>query len=206
MSTDATAAMAPPPAADDLQQEPQLAQLAHSPPQSETTNAANHNQPPTLTTAVSTPSALSAPPLAPPAPHAPPATVDPNDITMKDPQGHDPHSQKPIGLHSPPDSNNAMKLDDSDDDSELSDLDDAAIGIDLPESTVPAAEPQSQPDPRPDDVEDIGEIFPDHWSGTVPVFKPNMHQFKDFKKFVRYLCSSLRNPALDPFFFFSFLL
>ena len=88
-----------------------------------------------------------------------------------------------------------MKLDDSDDDSELSDLDDAAIGIDLPESTVPAAEPQSQPDPRPDDVEeDIGEIFPDHWSGTVPVFKPNMHQFKDFKKFVRHLASSLRNP------------
>ena len=88
-----------------------------------------------------------------------------------------------------------MKLDDSDDDSELSDLDDDAIGIDPPGLTVPVTEPQSQPDSQSNDVdEDIGDVFPDHWSGTVPVFKPNMHQFKDFKKFVRHLASSLRNP------------
>ena len=33
--------------------------------------------------------------------------------------------------------------------------------------------------------DDIGEIVPDHYSGTVPVFKPTMHQFKDFQRFVR---------------------
>ncbi|KAI0099297.1 hypothetical protein GGR51DRAFT_535561 [Nemania sp. FL0031] len=91
-------------------------------------------------------------------------------------------SPKPIGLHSPPDSNNAMKLDGSD--SELSDVEDPTLDPDqLPflhtESTTTAA----QPIPEVED-EDIGEVTPDHWSGTVPVFKPDMHQFKDFKKFM----------------------
>ncbi|KAI0025710.1 hypothetical protein F4780DRAFT_719622 [Xylariomycetidae sp. FL0641] len=86
-------------------------------------------------------------------------------------------SLKPTGLHSPPDSNNAMKLDGSD--SELSDVEDPTLDIPEPASA------QSQPDVEqeaPD--EDIGEVNPDHWSGTVPVFKPTMFQFKDFKKFM----------------------
>lgn len=33
--------------------------------------------------------------------------------------------------------------------------------------------------------EDIGEVLPDHWSGAVPIFKPTLHQFKDFNRFVR---------------------
>lgn len=76
-------------------------------------------------------------------------------------------------LHSPPDSNNAAKTDGSD--SELSDLDDEMPDVD------------SMPNlPKTEEAEeDIGEVLPDHWSGTVPVFKPTMHQFKDFKKFVR---------------------
>ncbi|KAL0940367.1 jumonji family transcription [Colletotrichum truncatum] len=76
---------------------------------------------------------------------------------------------KPAFLHSPPDSNNAPKSDASD--SELSDLDDDAV----------------EPPPKQDEAEvedDIGEVVPDHWSGTVPVFKPTMHQFKDFKLFM----------------------
>lgn len=62
------------------------------------------------------------------------------------------------GLHSPPDSNNALKLDGSD--SELSDLE--------------------------DQEEDIGDIEPDHYAddGRVPVFKPTMEQFKSFKLYV----------------------
>ncbi|TPX11894.1 uncharacterized protein E0L32_007392 [Thyridium curvatum] len=75
-------------------------------------------------------------------------------------------ASKPTGLNSPPDSNNAMKLDGSDD-SELSDLDDAVTdGFKF------------------DPEDDIGEIEPDHFSGTVPVFRPTMHQFKDFKRFM----------------------
>ncbi|KAI3323976.1 hypothetical protein HD806DRAFT_496114 [Xylariaceae sp. AK1471] len=94
----------------------------------------------------------------------------------------EPHaSPKPIGLHSPPDSNNAMKLDSSDD-SELSDVEDPTLEPDQ----VPLfyTEPTAQQAPEKED-EDIGEVTPDHWSGTVPVFKPNMHQFKDFKKFMQ---------------------
>lgn len=82
-----------------------------------------------------------------------------------------PHgSPKATGLHSPPDSNNAAKLDGSD--SELSDIEDMV------------EEPLKPELPIPEPADDIGEILPDHWSGTVPVFKPSMHQFKDFKRFV----------------------
>ncbi|CAM1510462.1 Fc.00g007970.m01.CDS01 [Cosmosporella sp. VM-42] len=76
-------------------------------------------------------------------------------------------------LHSPPDSNDTHKTDASD--SELSDLDEEPVLSDAP-----------MPAPESDDVndeDDIGEVLPDHWSGSVPVFKPTMHQFKDFKRF-----------------------
>ncbi|KAI0512909.1 hypothetical protein F5B22DRAFT_613703 [Xylaria bambusicola] len=94
-------------------------------------------------------------------------------------------SPKHIGLHSPPDSNNAMKLDGSDDDSELSDVEDPTLDPDQ----IPFLHAQSTPQKTPEDTpqeeeEDIGEVTPDHWSGTVPVFKPDMSQFKDFKKFM----------------------
>lgn len=79
-------------------------------------------------------------------------------------------SPKLTGLHSPPDSNNAGKPDGSD--SELSDIED--MDEEQPKSGQPEVEP----------VDDIGEVLPDHWSGTVAVFKPTMHQFKDFKRFV----------------------
>ncbi|KAI0550413.1 hypothetical protein F4679DRAFT_573008 [Xylaria curta] len=96
----------------------------------------------------------------------------------------DPHpSPKPIGLHSPPDSNNAMKLDGSDDDSELSDVEDPTLEPDQLPFLHAQPTPQPTAEPTPED-EDIGEVTPDHWSGTVPVFKPDMHQFKDFKKFM----------------------
>lgn len=80
-------------------------------------------------------------------------------------------SPKLTGLHSPPDSNNAAKLDGSD--SELSDIDD--MDDPLKSATPPNADP----------VDDIGEVLPADWSGAVPIFKPTMHQFKDFKRFVR---------------------
>ena len=84
-----------------------------------------------------------------------------------------PEATKPTGLHSPPDSNNAMKLDGSDD-SDLSDLDDNV-----------AAELNIEQPPAEDD---IGDVEPAEYSGTVPVFKPTMAQFRDFKKFVRRSC------------------
>lgn len=117
-------------------------------------------------------------------------------------------TNKSTGLHSPPDSNNV----DGSTDSELSDFDEAIANaddmkLDSPEASTAAA---SDPDPAeapaaasaattagaeagpgqpeqaatPEQDEDIGEVLPDHWSGTVPVFKPTMQQFKDFKKFV----------------------
>lgn len=124
-------------------------------------------------------------------------------------------SSKATGLHSPPDSNNAMNLDGSD--SELSDLDEVADKLngklpahqppqtsDTPVVVVPSAPSaavEAAPVPeiemttaKPTDTqpngeteaaeEDIGDVLPDHWSGTVPVFKPEMRQFKDFKRFV----------------------
>jgi hypothetical protein len=83
---------------------------------------------------------------------------------------------QPGFLHSPPDSNNNLKSEASD--SELSDLDEEPILSDAPMPAPPSENGQ-------DDKDDIGEVLPDHWSGTVPVFKPTMDQFKDFKRFVR---------------------
>ncbi len=161
MSTDATAVMAPPDNDNNQQQQQQpqpQPQLVHSPPHNEIADE------PSTT------------------------TVDPNDIAMKDSKSHDNDSQKPIGLHSPPDSNNAMKLDTSDD-SDLSDLEDPAPDMHSPQANPPFI------DAKEEEVEDIGDVVPDHWSGTVPVFKPDMHQFKDFKKFV---CRSSPPSAISP--------
>ncbi|KAK4101116.1 hypothetical protein N658DRAFT_80715 [Parathielavia hyrcaniae] len=86
---------------------------------------------------------------------------------------------KPVGLHSPPDSNNAGDVDGSD--SELSDLDELAGKLE----DTPKDEPQREPKPEPQPaVDPVGEVLPDHWSGTVPVFKPTMSQFQDFKLFM----------------------
>lgn len=100
----------------------------------------------------------------------------------------------PAFLHSPPDSNKIHKSDASD--SELSDLDEEPVLSDAPEP-APASDPpqppeqeqgqeQNQEEEQTQDQDDIGEVLPDHWSGTVPVFKPTMEQFKDFKRFVRH--------------------
>jgi hypothetical protein len=101
----------------------------------------------------------------------------------------------PAFLHSPPDSNNAPKSDASD--SELSDLDEEPVLDDvptlvasmLPKTTEnePSASPPhaSKAEPEVNEEEDIGEVEPDHWTNGVPVFKPTMKQFKDFKLFMR---------------------
>ena len=106
---------------------------------------------------------------------------------------------EPSFLHSPPDSNNAAKSDGSD--SELSDLDEEPILDDATlfaqgthafqakkneapgDETAEKQDAPPQPGQQPEE-DDIGEVLPDHWSGKVAVFKPTMHQFKDFKKFV----------------------
>lgn len=113
--------------------------------------------------------ALGAAPVA-----APPPAQDTfaGDAQAKDEIECAPRPQ-PTFLHSPPDSNNATKSDASD--SELSDLEDEPVLGDAP-----------LPGPQPEVEDDIGEVLPDHWSGAVPVFKPSMDQFKDFKRFVRY--------------------
>jgi len=114
--------------------------------------------------------------------------VDPQLVGDKtDPMNHDADPEElpeiqcakpePAQLPSSPKPNDAIKIDVED--SELSDLDDDVL--DVPMSDAPPAENALPPPP----VDDIGEIVPDHWSGTVPVFKPTMHQFKDFKLFVR---------------------
>ncbi|KAK0741813.1 hypothetical protein B0T21DRAFT_120242 [Apiosordaria backusii] len=106
-------------------------------------------------------------------------------------------SSKPLGLNSPPDSNNAMTLDGSD--SELSDIDEVADKLDgklegaiedeiqlepAPANETQQNEKETPPKPVVEEEEDIGEVLPDHWSGTVPVFKPTMKQFQDFKVFM----------------------
>lgn len=140
--------------------------------------------------------------------NSPSDASDPSSIAVVNPPSDDATSKsKPTGLHSPPDSNNV----DGSTDSELSDLDEAIANADdmnldspqEPPSTakdadsapapagaggragVDAGPDQPEQVPTPVQDEDIGEVTPDHWSGTVPVFKPTMDQFKDFKKFVR---------------------
>ena len=93
----------------------------------------------------------------------------------------------PVFLHSPPDSNNAQKSDATD--SELSDLEDEPV---LEGNALPSFSNIQDETPE----EDIGEVTPDHWSGAVPVFRPTMHQFKDFQRFV---CFGRLCPAACPF-------
>ncbi|RFU77089.1 hypothetical protein TARUN_5134 [Trichoderma arundinaceum] len=80
---------------------------------------------------------------------------------------------QPAFLHSPPDSNNAGKSEPSD--SELSDL----------EGEPPLEDAPKLPPDLGAEEDDIGEPLPDHWSsGNVPVFKPTMKQFRDFKRYM----------------------
>lgn len=88
----------------------------------------------------------------------------------------------PAFLHSPPDSNNTAKSDGSD--SELSDLEDEPILSDPPQTANPGDKDSTDEDKNRPSDDDIGEVLPDHWSGAVPIFKPTMHQFRDFKRFV----------------------
>lgn len=93
----------------------------------------------------------------------------------------------PAFLYSPPDSNDAAKTDATD--SELSDLEDEPILDGPPPAPAPApSEPRDNkrgdPDKQREDHDDIGDVLPDHWSGNVPVFRPTMHQFNDFQRFV----------------------
>ncbi|CCF46245.1 hypothetical protein CH063_15060, partial [Colletotrichum higginsianum] len=111
------------------------------------------------------------------APVPEPATVPAQSTTTADHDQEEPalgqiECAKPAFLHSPPDSNNAHKSEASD--SELSDLDEDDVD--------PSANATAKQDEPPVE-DDIGEVLPDHWSGTVPIFKPTMHQFKDFKLF-----------------------
>ncbi|KAJ2976387.1 hypothetical protein NQ176_g4978 [Zarea fungicola] len=96
------------------------------------------------------------------------------------------NTSRPDFLHSPPDSNNALKTDASD--SELSELEDEpALDGALPApgpNPGPGPSISAEPPVTEPDHDDIGEVLPDHWSGTVPVFRPTMDQFKDFKRFV----------------------
>jgi hypothetical protein len=56
---------------------------------------------------------------------------------------------------------------------------------DIPVDPAPQAETEEQ-QPAAEEEDDIGEVEPDHYyeGGKIPVFKPTMHQFKDFDKFV----------------------
>ncbi|KAI5860340.1 hypothetical protein GGS23DRAFT_606883 [Durotheca rogersii] len=112
----------------------------------------------------------------------------PSNNDARNPSNTNKHS----GLHSPPESNGAAK---DSSDSELSDLDDIEIDLDLssplPSGPADHAKQEDVVKEEGDDEcaagggdDDIGEVVPDHWSGTVPVFKPDIHQFKDFKKFM----------------------
>ncbi|KAL2886956.1 DNA damage-responsive transcriptional repressor RPH1 [Ceratocystis lukuohia] len=69
---------------------------------------------------------------------------------------------------------------DNEDDSELSDCD--------PENpeTIPFSKAHPEPAHATDEIpdDDIGEVLPAEWSGKVPIFRPTMRQFQDFKKFM----------------------
>ncbi|EXL46314.1 hypothetical protein FOCG_12251 [Fusarium oxysporum f. sp. radicis-lycopersici 26381] len=109
-------------------------------------------------------------------------TTAPVDTNTKNPTTAQPGA---TFLHSPPDSNNTAKSDGSDSESELSDLEDEPILSDPPQPVSSGENVNS--DDKKEDVDediDIGEVLPDSWSGAVPIFKPTMHQFKDFKRFM----------------------
>jgi hypothetical protein len=115
--------------------------------------------------------------------------------------------QTTAGLFSPPDSKKRMVFEDSD--SELSELDEEGYALPKVVNTVvdkvvggeekkeevaeekgdtgEKKEEEAAEEKEPE-VEDIGEVVPDHYAddGRVPVFKPTMHQFKDFQVYVRY--------------------
>ncbi|KAK2682422.1 Zinc finger, PHD-type [Fusarium oxysporum f. sp. vasinfectum] len=78
-----------------------------------------------------------------------------------------------------------LQSDGSDSESELSDLEDEPILSDPPQP-VSSSDNVNSDDKKEDADEDIdiGEVLPDSWSGAVPIFKPTMHQFKDFKRFM----------------------
>lgn len=149
--------------------------------------------------------------------------LDDSTIAVVNPQPAT-KSPKPTGLHSPPDSNNVDASDSelSDLDEAIADAD-SPNATPAPASTTAPKTANSHPNsnnnnnhddspaptadfeqkdkapeqaPTPGQDEDIGEVLPDHWSGTVPVFKPTMHQFKDFKKFVCHLTPHLLSPCL----------
>ncbi len=113
--------------------------------------------------------------------------------TMDVPTGEvcKPEVSKPAGLSSPPDSNKALNLDDSD--SELSELEDEdKLMEDMGDvANITAAAPEvnteQKDEPQPE-KRDLGEILPDHYAddGRVPVFKPSMYQFEDFENYVRH--------------------
>lgn len=116
--------------------------------------------------------------------------------------------QTTAGLFSPPDSKKRMVFEDSD--SELSELDeegyslpavpkvvDEVVGGEEKREEVGGEKGDAGEEKKVDEaaaeekepeVEDIGEVVPDHYAddGRVPVFKPTMHQFKDFQVYVRF--------------------
>lgn len=98
----------------------------------------------------------------------------------------DESAKQPAFLHSPPDSNDAGKSESSD--SELSDLDD---------EEPPLEDAPTLPPDLGAQLDDIGDVEPDHWSsGNVPVFRPTMDQFRDFRRFV---CPPTRAPSASVF-------
>jgi hypothetical protein len=103
-----------------------------------------------------------------------------------------PDAPKSAGLFPPPDSNRTMMFDDSD--SELSEIGEDGTRVPKPpkmpdiEVVAEPKEPEVPVEQKEPEVDDIGEVVPDHYAdeGRVPVFKPTMAQFKDFQIFVRF--------------------
>ena len=129
------------------------------------------------------PDLVPAPPAGEPATGQCGVRFDETPPTTHGADAHDPKADeiqcaKQPAPFSPPDSNNAAKSDPTE--SELSDLGDDVVDTDMPDA-APA--------------DDIGEIYPDHWSCGVPVFKPTMREFKDFTLFVGF---SRPFPCLSP--------
>jgi hypothetical protein len=126
-----------------------------------------------------------------------------------------PEAPKLPGLSSPPDSNGAMDLDDSD--SELSDIEEDGARIpkatEMPVGLEAGAEAREKEldsgvgeemkeQEQEPEVDNIGEVIPDHYDdeGRVPVFKPTPTQFKDFEVFVSFpamwIVEEVRSNAL----------